>query len=69
MKTKLKIKFVQHRAKNGQHYFTIVNARNGKVIATSETYTRLPGLRGAIRSVAHGLNSKLDWEDYAPTKA
>lgn len=69
MKHKLKIKFVQHRAKNGQHYFTIVNARNGQVVATSETYTRLPAMRGGIRSIARGLNPALKWEDYAPSKA
>lgn len=69
MKHKLKIKFVAHRSQNRQHYFTVVNTRNGKVLATSETYTRLDALRGAIHSIAHGLNPKLDWADYKPEKA
>lgn len=37
-------------ASNGEHYFNL-KARNGEVIGTSETYTRIQGMENGIRSV------------------
>ncbi len=43
----MKVRFFLERSSNGQFYFTI-RARNGRVLATSETYHR----RGACRRAA-----------------
>lgn len=52
----MKIKIQQ--AKNRQWYFTI-HARNGHVIATSETYTRK---RDAIRAAENLCDAMFDFE-------
>lgn len=43
-------KFIQHKAQDGQHYFTLV-ASNGKTIAVSEMYNTKAGMLKGIRSV------------------
>lgn len=44
------LKFIIEKSKNKQFYFTI-NARNGQVLATSETYTRKANAKGAIKRI------------------
>lgn len=46
------MKFILHKSKkNGQFYFTL-HARNGKVIANSETYKKKDSCMKGIMSVA-----------------
>jgi uncharacterized protein YegP (UPF0339 family) len=45
------LKFIVKKAKDGQFYFTI-NARNHRIIATSETYTRRTSANKAVYAIA-----------------
>jgi uncharacterized protein YegP (UPF0339 family) len=44
-------KFVIRKASNGIHYYWVLKAPNGEVIATSEMYLSKAGAENGIRSV------------------
>ena len=39
------------RAKGKQAYYAVIKARNGKVLATTETYLTKAGVRKGIRAI------------------
>lgn len=44
-------KFIIKRASNGVHFYWILKAPNGEIIATSEMYVSKAGAENGIRSV------------------